>query len=271
MPFRIKNPALYLCAFAAALLPRSVSAASLNAFLSAPGVQSTYIVGAKTENFNALPPGVQATPYVSSIGTYLFSKTSGFAVVDAGKYGGANGSDYVSVGTQSESSVPVTLALKSPATYFGFWWSAGDPNNALSFYWDNTLLARVRTADVVGLLNASDGVVTAVDGKQYAKSRYYGNPNNGRDGGEPFAYVNVFADDTAFNKVVFDNSGTTSTGFETDNQSAYWGAVQPAGASMLVKKAPAVAITLTPEPASVALSGMGVLSFALLLRRRKAS
>ncbi len=257
------RPRTYGIALVAAVLPAISSAASLNIYLSNPGSQSTYISGATTENFNTLPLGIKSTPYASAIGTYQFSSTSHFAVLAADQYGGANGSDYVSVGVQSQSSTPVDLDLSRAANYFGFWWSAGDPNNGISFYYNTTLLTRITTATIVSLLSAHNGSVTAVNGSTYSKSSYYGNPNNGRDAGEPFAYVDVFAGGTEFNRIVFDNSGTSGSGFESDNHSVYFGSAGPNGASVFVENVPAVAVT-GAEPASIVLSLLGLIGLAAL-------
>lgn len=251
----------------AAALPGIASAASLNIYISAPGDQSTYIAGATTETFNSLPLGLESTPYVSPVGTYQFSSSSHFAVLSADQYGGASGSQYVALGAQSHSSTPVTLALNKPADYFGFWWSAGDPNNGLSFYANRTLLARLTTADIITLLNSSsNGMVTAVNGSTYKTNSYYGNPNSGYDASEPFAYVHIFAQGVAFNKVVFDNSGTTATGFESDNQSVFSGAAQPNGSSVFVESVRAN--ELVPEPVSFMLTGLGLVAIAMHFRRR---
>ncbi len=260
---------LIAAALAAATLPTLTAAASLDVYLSAPRDQATYIAGAKTENFNSLPSGSQTKPFNSTIGAYEFSSSSRLVGLNADQYGGAYGSRYVSLGAQSGSATPVTLQLTKPATYFGFWWSAGDPNNGLSFYYNDTLLTRLVTADIITILNANNGVVTALNGSHYAKGSYYANPNNGRDAAEPFAYVNIFAKDTGFNKIVFDNSGLTASGFETDNHSVFSGDASPTLASVFVESGPAIHISATPEPNTVALAGLGVFGFALLLRRRK--
>ncbi len=259
-------------ALAASSLPMQSVAASLNVYLSAPGSQSTYIGLASTEDFNSLTPGVQTTPFVSAIGTYQFSNTARFGAVAADQYGGANGSQYVGLGAQAGSAAPVTLDLSQNATYFGFWWSAGDASNGISFYYNDTLLSRLSTADILTLLSSNGGNVTAIDQSVYTKQSYFGNPNSGGDSTEPFAYVSVFANQTGFNRIVFDNSGSSGSGFETDNHSVYLGAAQPNGASVFVESTPAVAIPnifAAPEPAGVALSGLGFLGLSFALRRRK--
>ncbi len=264
------RPSAYLIAVIAAVLPAICSAASLNIYLSSPGGQSTYISGATTETFDTLPLGIQSSPYVSAVGTYEFSSTSHFGVVAADQYGGANGSDYVALGAESRSSTPVDLNLTRAANYFGFWWSAGDVNNGISFYYNTTLLTRITTATIVSLLSAHNGSVTAVNGATYSKSSYYGNPNNRLDANEPFAYVDVFAGGTEFNRIVFDNSGSSGSGFESDNHSVYFGAAGPNGASVFVENVPAVAVN-GPEPGSLLLSVLGVVGLAAMVARKKLS
>ena len=54
---------------------------------------------------------------------------------------------------------------------------------------------------------------------KYNTSAYFGNPNApaGRNTGEPYVFVDVVSAGVTFDKVIFDNSGTTSSGFESDN------------------------------------------------------
>jgi hypothetical protein len=138
------------------------------------------------------------------------------------------------------------LALTSPATYFGFWWSAGDANNGLTFYDGNAVIGRFSTAAILSLLQSP--TVTAVNGSTYQSSSYFGNPNNSsQDANEQFAYVDFLATGGTISSIVFDNSGSTGTGFENDNHSVYNGAVTIAPTAVFVS-------TLsTPEPATWAL------------------
>ena len=84
---------------------------------------------------------------------------------------------------------------------------------------------------------------------QPTPSAYFGNPNNGLDSTQPFAYVNLVATSgTVFNTVVFSNARIDS-GFESDNHSV--GLVAP-----------------TPEPGIFALlSSLSVTSIVLVRRR----
>ena len=265
--------ALSLAILGAAVLPSLSPAASLCVYLSPPGQQETFVTNATTETFNSLPVGNQSAPFVSPIGTYQFTPSSQFVVNNADQFGGAFNTRYVVLGDLANPTAPVTLNLNGNAQYFGFWWSAGDVNNGLTFYENNTLLARVSTADVVSLLGGTS--LTAIDGSTYNTASYYGNPNDDprgpRDSGQPFAYVNILARGTVFNKIVFDNSDSNETGFETDNHSIFAGSVTVPGGSVRVEKVPSPALAASPEPASLTLGALSMAALALLLRRQKRS
>ncbi len=126
-------------------------------------------------------------------------------VLAADQYGGANGTQYVSVGAQAGGAGSLTLQLNGPADYFGMWWSAIDSQNTLSFYNGATLIQTFNSANLPAF-----------------SAGYYGNPNPplGRNTGEPYAYINFNATggDT-FDRIVFSN--IQSTGFESDNHSIH--------------------------------------------------
>jgi len=224
----------------------SAQVTSLMAYIAAPNTQTSSQagnVGALTQTFNSLPLGNQTTPYLSNIGTYQFSTTAKGDILAADQFGGANGSKYMSFGSQSGTSAPITINLNSSYNYFGFWFSAGDPNNGITFYSNGTQFTRFSTADIVSLL--SGATVTAINGTTYNSSSYFGNPNNPtQDTAESFTYVEIVTTGT-FDKVVLDNSGTTSTGFESDNHTVYAGNVIVPTSDVFVTQLTVV----VPEPA----------------------
>jgi hypothetical protein len=245
-----------------------LQADTISVYLSAPDVQSTFVAGATTETWDEATPGTYQT-YAGTIGNYGLSGQDSFVIQAADQFGGANGSQYMTFGAQSGNASPVQLVLTSPATYFGFWWSAGDANNGISLYDGSTLVGRFSTATILSLLQATS--VTAVDGALYQSSTYFGNPNTGQDANEPFAYVNFLDTGGDITSIVFDNSGSTGTGFENDNHSVYNGAVTVAPTAVFVSTVG------TPEPATWALylGGLGVLAgskrklFDLVRRQRR--
>jgi hypothetical protein len=235
------------------LLAPSLQADTISVYLSAPDLQSTFVTGATTETWDEATAGTYQT-YAGTIGNYGVTGQDSFVIQAADQFGGANGSQYMTFGAQSGNANPVQLTLTSPATYFGFWWSAGDANNGISFYDGSTLVGRFSTSTILSLLQAPS--VTAVDGAVYQSSTYFGNPNNGQDGGEHFAYVNFLDTGGNITSIVFDNSGATGSGFESDNHSVYNGPVTIAPTAVFVSTVG------TPEPATWALwlGGFGVLA-----------
>ena len=200
--------------------------------IEAAGAQTSTVPGVTTETFNSFSTG-----NYSSLSTNVGTLTSSgeFAIVPADVFGGAGGAgNYFSVGAQSGSASLVTLALNGPQSYFGMWWSAADVNNTLQFYSGSNLLETFTTASVFANIPGN----------------YFGNPNGGGDSGEPFAYLNFNGSlGTTFTSVVFSNSGSTGTGFESDNWS----------------------VNAVPEPSSLVLCGTSavVVGLGLWRRRRK--
>ncbi len=210
--------------------------------IDGPGVQSSTVSGITTETFDGFTPGFYTT-LNTAVGTY---SGSGFEVAPANVFGGAGGTgNYFAVGAESGTSSE-TLTLPSDQGYFGFWFSAGDSANEIQLYENSTLEYTLDTAGLINFIN-----------KQSDVSAYYGNPNNGGDGGEPFAYVNFFGTHgTVFNTIVFSNASLGS-GFESDNHSI-----------ALSAPVSGIPISSVPEPGCVALLASVGLTGAALLRRR---
>jgi RHS repeat-associated protein len=203
---------------------------TLTVYLSPPGAQSTTVAGAATETFDALSTGIKTSAYTSTagIGTYTGNSTDPFAIVAPNVYGGATDSNhtaptnYFAVGTESGSTNPVYLTLTQPASYFGFWWSAGDEYNSVALYSGSTLYGTFSTADLLTFLNHGSGTITALNGTTYDNSAYFSNPNitsGSNDSAEPFAYVSFVITGATIDKIAFYNT-SLSTGFESDNHSA---------------------------------------------------
>ncbi len=256
----------------AAIADIPVRANSISVYISPATMQYSEVSGVTVSNFDAMTAGNRTTPYLSLIGTYSASRTGKFAVVAPDQYGGATDptnpstpTNYFAIGAESGTSAPVTLTLNQPVDYFGFWLSAADANNGVSFYSGNYLIARFSTQMLITLLNGGTGNVTALSGAQYATSSYFGNPNApaGRNTGESYAFVDFVANGFTFNSVVFDNSGTTSTGFESDNHSILATAPTISTDHVLVGN-------LTedvPEPAAALLLAGGLMLIAAARRR----
>jgi len=244
---------------AAIAVPSAATASGFDVFLSAPASQSTIFTNTITETFSGFTPGVYTSNLVASVGTYQLSSSTKLAVVANNQYG-ANTGNYVALGAQSSSSAPVTLQLATGNSYFGFSWNAGDVNNELSFYNGSQLVGYYSTATVTGLLK--NPTVTALDGTTYTSSQYYGQPGTRLNSGEPYAFINFIDNAGTFDKVVFGNSRTSATGFESDNHTIRPTAPSAANSFVFVGSA-------TPEPGSVGLMiGLGISAGIFLKGRR---
>ena len=241
---------------------RSASASgSFDVYLSAPGSQSTIYTNTLTETFSEFNPGVYTSNLVGTIGTYQLSSSTKLAIMANDQYGSGTG-NYAALGAQSGSASPVTLLLNSPQSYFGLSWNAGDQNNTLSFYNGSQLVGLYSTASVLNLLKNT--TVTALNGQTYQSSAYYGQPGTHQDAGEPFAFINFTYTAGTFDRVVFGNSNTTGTGFESDNHTIRTNAPAPDSSFVSVGSA------ATPEPGATALLiGLGLSGATLAIRRRK--
>ena len=209
-------------------------------------VQASTVAGVTTETFDSYSPGTYAniSGAMSAVGQFT---SPGIAIRSADLYGGAGGTGkYLAIGSESGTTT-ATLALNGAQAYFGFWWSAADSNNSLSFYSGGQLL---------GAFSASTALASL-------SSAYNGNPNGGGDAGEKFAYINITGTSgTTFDKIVFNNASTGS-GFEMDSFSVrsspalVSGIVIPNGISV-------------PEPSSLAMASIsGMFGCGAWLRNRR--
>jgi hypothetical protein len=185
----------------------------------AAGVQSSTRPGAtNVVTFDALNHYIEN--YQASFGD-LTATFDRLLPGGANAYGGAYGSNFVTVQDQT------TISLSRPISYFGLWASALDGGNSVDLLFNGVSIGLVDlTATPLG-------------------AAYYGNPNNGADPGEKFAFFNL-ASDRQFNGVRLVQNG--GGGFELDNATFMQ---QP-----------------VPEPATWAMMLAGMALVGLVLRRR---
>ena len=171
-------------------------------YAESPGATNSSLPDTSVFTFNNYSNGTHVTNAVwTGVGTY-----NQLYVINANQYGGANGSAYsVESAKTALGGVPTTtLTLNTSVAYFGFWWSAGDPNNFLSFYSGNNLVASFNTTNLFNAL----------------PSTYLGNPTagyKGLDATEKFAFLNFYGlNGTTFDSIVLSDPSTLS-GFESDN------------------------------------------------------
>ncbi|MEJ5368798.1 MAG: PEP-CTERM sorting domain-containing protein [Bryobacteraceae bacterium] len=257
---------------AATLLP--CSGISISVYIAAPRVVSSPVTGgtAVNENFSSNPNwanGLYTTDRTRNIGTFDLSPHSALRIQNSDQYGGAgNSGQYAAFGAQTGTAGAITLNLTNPTTFFGMWWSAIDPYNGVSLYDGNSLLMRIGGSDVISLLGVA--ALTAQNGTQYQTSAYLGKPgtNPRPNSGEYYAYVMFHASGLTFNRVVFDNSGTTATGFEMDNLQTQSGSFVIPGSTVLLTQ---YQITAVPEPGAWLPACAGLAACIWWRRRRRAA
>lgn len=267
-PFR-RRPVIVCLLAAAALLP--CSGISISVYIAAPNVVSSPVTGgtAVNENFSSGPNwanGLYTANRTRNIGTFQLSPQNALRIQNSNQYGGAgNGGRYAAFGAQTGTAGAISLNLANPTTFFGMWWSAIDALNGVSLYDGGTLLMRIGGSDVISLLGVA--TLTAQNGTIYQTSSYLGKPgtNPRQNAGEYYAYVMFQASGLTFNRVVFDNSGATGTGFEMDNLQTRSGSFVIPGTTVLLTQQQ---ITAVPEP-GVWLPACAGLAACLWWRRRK--
>ncbi|MCB2025081.1 MAG: IPTL-CTERM sorting domain-containing protein [Ottowia sp.] len=172
-------------------------------------MQNTVVSGALIETFERGPGSIGASG-TWNIGNYTASTGSYDA---AGVYGGAGRTGYY-LGVHTG---PINVAVAPGYQYLGFWWSAGDASNIITFYDEHGVqLIRFTTADINALLSGT-GTVPTVGGSTYPKASFFGNPNPpGGNTGEPYAYVNLILTNTTS---TFGSIKIEGSNFELDNLS----------------------------------------------------
>ena len=189
-----------------AILTISAKATVIVTYAEKAGSETSSIVNSSVLTFDNIATGYHTSTNDTALTWAGVGTFDNLNIVSAGPYGGANNTNYMVVGV--DVNTKSTLTLNTPSSYFGFWWSAGDKENVLDFYsganGTGNLVAQFTTTNLLKTLPKS----------------YYGNPNSGynegKDAGEPFAFINFFGTtDTSWKSIVIKNS--LATGFEADN------------------------------------------------------
>ncbi len=226
------------------------------------GVQNTtatFSVGG-VETFDAAPLGYRTT-YTTDFGTggAITGTYSGAQILNADQYGGAGGSGQYAV-TFASSGYSLDLASTIPGgvNYFGYWLSALDGGNQVTFYSKGKLLFTFNPNDVIGAVNAHAD-----------HANYYGNPNapfKGNNSGEPYIFLNFFNDTGSFDKVVFAEIPQQG-GYESDNHTV--GHFLTKGTGTGVPLSPGSFPGAVPEPAMWAMMLVGFGLVGVSVRRRE--
>ena len=149
-----------------------------------------------TESFDNIPQG-PLTDQVTAVG-YATVSGGSTGIYAASEIGGAGGTgNFISAGD-------VTITLPVLECYVGFWWSAGNDTNYVQLLDDSD--------NVLATFDASN-LVSALGNCWATNGPYCGNPANGGDAHELFAYVNMRL------PIGFDKIRFSGQGFEFDNVS----------------------------------------------------
>ena len=218
--------------------------------IEAPGVQNSTAAFAFSgvETFDKVGTGIQSLNTSFGTGGVITGRYSGVEVASANQYGGAGGSGNFAT-TFSSAGYSLSLATTDPAgiNYFGFWLSALDSGNNLTFSKGGMVVYTFSPADVVALVKSTPG--------------YLGNPNApflGNVGDQAYVFLNFFDTDGTFDMVQFSESPEIG-GYESDNHTVGF-----------FTRESGTPINPVPEPASWALMIAGLSLAGSMMRRRTA-
>lgn len=182
--------------------------------VDAPDVQGSFVDGAILETFDdgcvsPLEFGTLTGSCGSSGGASFYA---GASSTTGSPFTGGTGTSYAIV-SMGQS---LTISLDAPANYLGFHWEAGNDYDRVTLYSGDTLLADFSFESLMDALNATG--LTTIGGGAYTSADYYGNPVNGAQVHEPYAYVHIFASSgVRFDRVVISEDAGSPGEFEFDN------------------------------------------------------
>lgn len=225
-----------------------------------PGMQTTtatFKTGG-VQNFDAIKTGT-GQKITTDFGTdgAISGVYTNLEVRNADQYGGAGGSGRYAVTFDNKGfSLDLSSVIGGGVDYFGYWLSALDRGNKVTFLRAGKELYTFNPEDVLaGLARTGD-----------AKS-YYGNPTktfSGKNTGEPYVFVNFFSNKGGFDTIRFFED-PRSGGYEADNHTVGNFATKGTGTPITITSVEAI-----PEPAvwSTMMIGLGLVGAASRKRNR---
>jgi hypothetical protein len=228
---------------------------------AAPGAQHTTASFSTTgiETFDARSNGTGQT-FTTDYGTggHITGKYTNVQVNSADQYGGSAGTGKYAV-SFSTYTLNLSTDIQGGNNFFGFWLSALDTGNTVSFYSGTHLLFNFKPSDVIAAVNATG-----------AAAQYYGNPTGSflhQNSGEPYIFLSFFSNDRPFDKIVFTETGGGG-GYESDNHTV--GRFNGGGTGTLIPLLDSSFPTdAVPEPATWAMMMIGFGAVGAMTRRRR--
>lgn len=216
------------------------------------------------ENFDTRTAGCNTcgSSFTSNFGTggAITGTYSNVAVIGADQYGGAGGGgQYAVTFTTGGYSLDLSSTVPGGVNYFGYWLSALDRGNQVTFYRGGHVLFTFDPTDVIAAVNSHAD-----------HASYYGNPNpafGGQNSGEPYIFLDFFSDRGTFDQIVFSENPTVG-GYESDNHTVGHFLTKGTGTSVPLSpdSFPAGSV---PEPATWAMMIAGFGMVGASLRRRE--
>lgn len=256
----------------------SHAAGSVTFSVDAPYVQGSFVDGVLVETFdegcvNPLPFG-RAT---GDCNAYFPNNYSGASTTDSAPFQGGSATPLVAIGPGEVAN----FRLSAPARYVGFHWEAGNQFDRVRLYSDGVLIADFSFETLMAALEQTE--FQSADGQTtYTVDDYFGNPVNGEQGHEPYAFVHIFATNgVTFDQVKISEDAESPGYFEFDNLSILFADDSTIDATTFDDVVELDSVTVrsnTDElaPTGANLSGgvlaaaFGLMAFALALRRRAA-
>jgi hypothetical protein len=247
-------------AVATVLAAATASAAPFSVYYegAAPGAQYTTATFSATgiETFDTRPTGFSS--FTTDFGSHgAFGGTySNVQINPADQFGGSGGNTNYAV-SFSTYSLDLTSASKRGVTFFGYWLSALDAGNLVTFSSRGRELFTFKPADVIAAVNAGAN-----------PSQYYGNPNAafaGQNTREPYIFLSFYSNNRPFDKVVF-TENPRQGGYESDNHTV--GRFTGTGTGTLIPLISSGTPGAVPEPATWAMIVVGFGLVGAGMRRR---
>ena len=213
----------------------------------APGLQATtatFSVGG-VETFETHGTG-NGLGFTTDFGTggAISATYSGVDIIGNDQYGGAGGTGlYAVTFSQSGYALDLTSTIPGGVNYFGYWLSALDRGNRVTFYSGGQKLFTFDPQNVLDTVNARAN-----------PSQYFGNPNaayQGQNTGEPYLFINFFNDHGTFDRVEFAENPSVG-GYESDNHTVGHFLTKGTGTPVIIPGVP------EPESWALLVAGFGL-------------